>query len=256
MSKYPYYLRSIPTLLSGFTRPARTVGIFLGLTGLLPAEVELRREGWRFTVRSALDMWVLKETCLDGGYMGGREFEPAWTIIDVGAGIGDFTVLAAKSCPEGLVHAYEPHGESYKIFRHNLSVNNLPDVVVYREAGGTAGGRYLSLDSSGEPISTPFVEGENSASVSSSSLEQMLQRLPNARCDLIKIDCEGCEFNLIMKADPPTLDRISYITMELHDEYQGYQARSLVNYLKDMGFEVEQKPNPVHDNLSHLFASH
>jgi hypothetical protein len=125
MSKYRYYLGSILTLLGGFKRPWQIIGIFLGLPGTTPAEVALRRTGWRFSVRSAMDVWIIKETCLDNDYMAGSDFDPAWNVVDIGAGLGDFTVLAAKSCPDGLVHAYEPHSQSFALLVSNLALNQI-----------------------------------------------------------------------------------------------------------------------------------
>ncbi len=254
MSKYLYYLRSIPTLLGGFRRPGRILGIFLGLPGSLPSEVQLRSSGWRFFVRSALDVWVIKETCLDNGYLEWKSFDPDWSVIDVGAGLGDFTVLAAAACPEGQVHAYEPHEQSHQMLRDNLALNNLDGVQCYQEAVGKAGQIRKPQSRASEPISTPFIESDADSSVPWISLGQMIDRLPGHECDLLKIDCEGCEFEMLLNADEDSLMKVRRITMEVHDGYLGNSTDELAAYLSECGFRVSQEKNPVHAYLSHLYA--
>ena len=104
LSRYRYYAASLPRLCLGFRRPLQILRIFLGRQPF-PTEIETR-SGLRFIISSALDAWVIKETTLDYGYLPpwvrpGR----AWTVVDIGGALGDFTVLAARLCPEGAVHA-------------------------------------------------------------------------------------------------------------------------------------------------------
>lgn len=254
MSKYSYYLGSILSLIWGFKRPWQIVGIFLGLTRTLPAEVALRRSGWRFSVRSAMDVWVIKETCIDNNYMAGSKFDPAWTVVDIGAGLGDFTVLAAKSCPDGLVHAYEPHNQSYKLLESNLALNHIDRVICFEEAAGRAGQQLRPANQAKEAVSTLFVERGGNSSVPSVGLDAILERLPNKECDLMKIDCEGCEFELLLNADRDQLSRIRRITIEVHDGYSRHSTTELMAHLEKNGFSVRREPSPVHSYLSILFA--
>jgi FkbM family methyltransferase len=254
MSKYRYYLGSILTLVGGFKKPWQVVGLFLGLTRALPAEVVLRRSGWRFSVRSAMDVWIIKETCIDNDYMSGSDFNPAWTVVDIGAGLGDFTVLAAKACPEGLVHAYEPLSQSYRLLVHNLAINHIDWVICFEEVAGRAGQRLRPADHAKEAVSTSFVERGGASSVPAVDLSEILDRLPDSECDLMKIDCEGCEFELLLNAGRDQLSRIRRITIEAHDGYFGHSTTELISHLEKNGFLVRREPNPVHSYLSILYA--
>ena len=164
MSKYSYYLTSILTVVRAFKRPWQIIGIFLGFPGSLPAEVELRGTGWRFAVRSKLDVWVIKETCIDQDYLRGIEIDPSWSIVDIGAGLGDFTVLAASACPDGLVHAYEPHSQSFDLLKHNLTLNQIDRVACYNEAAGVAAQRLRPEHEGGDAVSTSFVKASGKTS--------------------------------------------------------------------------------------------
>jgi FkbM family methyltransferase len=246
------------TLVRAFKRPWQISGIFLGFPGSLPAEVEVRGTGWRFAVRSKLDVWVIKETCIDQDYLRGIEIDPSWSIVDIGAGLGDFTVLAASACPDGLVHAYEPHSQSFDLLKHNLTLNQIDRVACYNEAAGVAAQRLRPEHEGGDAVSTSFVKasGKTSgkSSVPSVNLNQILARLPGEKCDLMKIDCEGCEFEFLMKADRESLSKIRRLTIEAHDGYFSFAAEDLTAHLVENGFTVSQEPNSVHSYLSLLYA--
>jgi FkbM family methyltransferase len=254
ISRLVYYSRSLPTLFKGFQNPGQILAIFLGIPGAAPAEIGLRTTGWRFRVRQRMDVWIIKETCLDRDYLSAFDLKPGWTIIDIGAGLGDFTILASKSCLHSTVHAYEPLADSFRLLRHNLALNSANNVAPYQIA--VSSGREESLVARGEKTSasTRFQEGEGADAVAANSLTQVLDRLPEGRCDLLKIDCEGCEYDFLLSAGPETLDRIGRITMETHRGLGTGSPEQLVSYLAGNGFNVEVRPNPVHQWLGFLYA--
>lgn len=255
MSKVSYYLRSIVTLLTGLSRPWRTIGIFIGFPGSVPAEIILRRSGWRFKIRSPLDAWIVKETCIDSAYWPVGAFETGWSVVDIGAGIGEFTVMAASSCPDGVIHAYEPQLASYELLEHNLTLNRLERVKTFREAAGKVG-QHLEAAISGEQApSTRFVNGGGSKAIPAVDLQKILDRLPGGDCDLLKVDCEGCEFELLLGADPSALRKVKRMVLEAHEGYFEHTTEELVCHLEKNGFSVKRDPNPVHAYLSLLFAT-
>ena len=115
LQKYPYYLSSIINLLTGFENPALITRYFMRINR--PDElsmVTLRKSGQRFYVRNAMDIWSIKETFIDRFYERfGTSIQYGWVIVDVGAGLGDYTVFAAGHSPSVRVFAYEPFDESF-----------------------------------------------------------------------------------------------------------------------------------------------
>ena len=254
MSKYAYYARSIITLLTRFERPGQILGIFLGRAGALPAEVRLRREGWRFRVREAMDVWVIKETCVDGDYVRETALGADWRVVDIGAGLGDFAVYAAAHCPAGEVHAYEPLADSFDLLEHNLALNSVSNVSAFRQAVGPAGWVRPSGRESVPAVSTAFAAANQEDGVEALTLAQVLDRLPGGRCDFLKIDCEGCEYELLLGSAPETLARVQRISAETHELGEGRTADDLAAFLSANGFCVGRRPNPVHDHLGFLYA--
>lgn len=255
ISTIAYYTKSTVSLLTRFYRPDRILGIFLGIPGAVPAEVALRGSNWRFRVREAMDVWVIKETCLDRDYLWQTPLLPTWHVLDIGAGLGDFTVLAAHLCSEGVVHAYEPLPASFALLEENLALNSISNVQTFQLAvSNTGGSQVITGQTAGRAVSTRFGAGQGSSAVASRSLGDALKALPGGRCDFLKLDCEGCEYNLLMNSAPAVFAKIQRLAIETH-EASGFPGReALKGYLQANGFRVAERPNPVHDYLGFLFA--
>ena len=97
-----YYLSSIPTLLGGIHNALPTL-LSAALTKREDRLVRLA-DGTKFHTRSLMDIWVIKETCLDRDYERiGAPIQDGWSVIDVGAGLGDFSVHVARRFPKARV---------------------------------------------------------------------------------------------------------------------------------------------------------
>lgn len=259
LSAILYYTTSIITLLTRFERPFQILSIFLRRPGSLPAEITLKQSGLRFAVREPMDVWVIKETCVDADYLAADEFQDDWHIVDIGAGLGDFTIFAARLCSRGKVYAYEPLANSYRLLQHNLALNNLSNVETFQQATAAEAGSVTPQTEPTEAVSTRFVSSAAApdayqTAIPAITLADILDRIPDGQCQLMKIDCEGCEFDLLLNSPPELLARIDRLTIETHDGYTGQTADQLAAYLRQYGFTVRLESNPVHDYLGFLFA--
>ncbi|MEW5987537.1 MAG: FkbM family methyltransferase [Chloroflexota bacterium] len=250
-----YYLASLFTLLTGLRQPLKMM-ILLTLRRQRLTEVQLRQAGWRFRVRTALDLWIIKETCLDAGYLWpGVRLAPHWRVVDIGAGLGDFTVLAAAHCSQGVVHAYEPLAESFALLEHNLTLNRITNVLALPLAVASRRGQ-LAVESAGvAAVSTRFVKKDASGdTVTAVGLSEVVEALPDRECDFLKMDCEGGEFDILFNSPPETLARIARISLEYHDGFTSHTGDEIARYLTQRGFHVKQRRSPVHSYLGFLYA--
>jgi len=91
------------------------------------------------------------------------------------------------------------------------------------------------------------------------SLPSLFEREGISRCDFLKIDCEGAEYEILMSLDPSMLDRIGKIACEYHQPaYYGvthpeHTPERLVRFLEENGFTVYRKP--VNPYLGMLYAA-
>src|SRR5437870_6034719 len=140
VSRWKYYLFSIPTILLNVRNWLGVLGIFAGVPTRRPLLVHLRT-GERFWVSTAMDVWILKESCLDRFYeKDGTIVQDGWNVIDIGAGMGDFAISVALRCPKSIVYAFEPFPESFAKLNDHRELNGTTNVHAFREAlAGTAG---------------------------------------------------------------------------------------------------------------------
>jgi FkbM family methyltransferase len=202
-----------------------------------------------------MDVWCLKETLIDDCYERyGYTIQPDWTVIDVGAGIGDFTVLAATKAQRGTVHAFEPYPESFALLKDNLSLNRVPMAMPHQLAVTGQPG-HLQLDTTaGEPLMIQSVAAEDQPeaapeTIASITLEEIAQSYSLLVIDLLKLDCEGAEYDILYHSPPSTLARVQRIVMEYHEQSPPKTHQDLVPFLEAAGFMVETFPSPVHPHL-------
>ncbi len=254
-SRLIYYCASIFTLLVGIRNWPQVVRLFLGCSVPRPFVVTLHK-GLRFQVRTPMDVWIVKETVLEHCYeRQGTPVGDGWTIVDVGAGIGDFAILAASLSADNRLFAFEPFPESFALLLKNLQLNGIANVVPLAQAiSGVSG--TLSLDLSAPEavqIGTAQELAVQTVTVPALSLGDAFAQLSIQNCDLLKLDCEGAEFPILLHAPERVLQQIDRIVMEVHDSAE-YQRQELVDLLTRAGFRVSLAPNPVHRHLGFLYA--
>jgi FkbM family methyltransferase len=265
VNKYIYYLSSIFTLLTGVKNWPLVVRVFLKAAPPSPYPIELRKSGLTLKARGVMDIWSIKETFLDRFYERfGVPIQDGWTIVDVGGGIGDYTLFAASAAPHGRVFAFEPFPGSFALLQENLAANHAANVQAFPEAIWAQAGA-LKIDSTlGEPgqfVSRTVDDdgrsptaGEQSTQVPSISMADAFARLEIPRCDLMKIDCEGAEYPILFNTPDEVLGRVERIVMEYHDSITRYTHGDMQAFLDSKGFAVRAVQNFVHPDLGYLYA--
>ncbi len=262
MKKYSYYLRSVVELLFGFEKPLLISQIFLNQTTPGLKKIRLRGETVTFVVRSAMDVWSVKEAYIDRFYERfGTAIGDDWIIVDIGGGIGEFTIFVASNHPGNKVFVFEPFGESYELLKTNLEINRITNVEAYNLAvWGNQG--YLMIDSTpGEP--SQFVSREldsysqsntHQTIVPAISLMDAFKQMRIDHCDLLKLDCEGAEYPILLNSPDEIWEKIERIILEYHDNVSSYTHKDLEEFLSDHGYMVQVTPNDVHSYLGYLYA--
>ena len=256
-----YYSKSVWEMMWQFKHWPDLFAFMLRRSSSEKKIIQLRSPSVQLVVRSAMDVWSVKETFLDAFYTKyGVPIQDGWTVIDIGAGIGDFSVYAAYGKPKTTIYAYEPFIDSYELLNENLRLNNIKNVNPFQIAIWSADGNLLLDDSSGEPLQitsnkTNLVgESLQKNIVQSKSLIAILDEHALEKVDLIKLDCEGAEYDVLMQAPSAVFDKIKRITMEYHDLDAEHSHQQLIPFLEDQGYHVQRFMNAVHDHIGYLFA--
>lgn len=256
-----YYGSSVFRMAFGLKNFFSLIPYFLNKDKNNEVIVALRKDPMRLVARGAMDIWSIKETFLDAFYTRyGVPIRDRWTIMDIGAGIGDFSIYAAHGNPHGAIFAFEPFPESYHLLERNIALNGVENILPFQSAvWGQAG--FLHLDNSnGEPLqvvskASPTSKIEKDViKVSALPLSQVFETHAIRKLDLLKLDCEGAEYEILMGAPPEVFDKIERIIMEYHDIDEKYHHNKLASFLRGLGYKVSCYDNFVHDDIGYLFA--
>ncbi len=202
-----------------------------------------------------MDIWVIKETCLDRDYeVHGVPLQNGWTLIDIGGGLGDFSISSKYRFKNSRVLAFEPFPESYALFQENMILNQLDDIEVFPHAISGEAGELQLATSTGVAVKHSPSEIVGDITVKSVTLAQVFAEHQIEQCDFLKMDCEGGEYAILLNATDDVLRRIRHIAMEYHDELTEYTHETLVTLLEDKQFRVVVTPNPAHTEIGFMYA--
>jgi len=258
MTKLFYYVRTMFALISELKHTLATLSK-LGLVHIFKIKTETTitfRNKAKFTLRNLMDLWVLTETYIKKDYQTyGIKIETDWTIIDIGAGIGDFSVLAAQKSLTNQVYAIEPFLESYNLMKKNINQNKIKNISISNLA--ISNSKYLTLNiNRSNPLNNKTCQTDkNGRRLQSISLQKFMKINKINQCNLLKCDCEGAEFDIFKNLTSRTFKKIDNIVLEYHHFNPDHKLSRLVGLFRRNGYKVKTYPNPIHRNIGFLFAS-
>lgn len=187
------------------------------------------------------DSGIAREIWRDATYFGGDwEIKPGDNVVDIGAHIGSFAILAGKLGAN--VWAYEPTKDNFKYLEENIKENDLEGKVHGYNLAITSDGREVSMHT--EFDDNNWNTGTASVVVDTSNLNEKAQSetldaifLGKGTIDFLKIDCEGAEYEILYGASVGALQQVKLISMEFHHSLQ--EGKLLSNFLEKRGFEVK-----------------
>jgi FkbM family methyltransferase len=160
------------------------------------------------------------------------------TILDVGAHIGTFSLLAATKVPHGRVLAIEASMETYNFLRVNIALNNLQNVTpVHLALADGPGFTVLHHDQGnwGHSIMKQF--SSHGEQVPKNSLSGFCAEHNITKIGLIKFNCEGAEFPILLNTPVEFLRNVRAMLVLYHcDLVSGYSREDLLEHLRSAGF--------------------
>lgn len=184
------------------------------------------------------------------------EINPSDTVIDVGGNNGYFTVFAGSKARSGNVFVFEPTPSLAQAIRTNVALNNLKNVQVEEAAMAESDGHadfFVSKVHNGMHSLIHRHDTDDKISVKKISLATFCKERGIKVVDHLKMDCEGAEYEILLKAPKELLRSIKRISLEYHDDLTGYTHRDLVNHLNANNFTAVEKNGYVYAlNKEHL----
>ncbi len=177
-----------------------------------------------------------------------------------------FSIFAAKKEPDVLVYCYEPFKSNFNMLNDNIKINDLEKNVFAFQEGvcDKKGKRTLLISKEGFAWHTMFGNvsktshssfgkedtGVKKIVIKCTTLKDIIDKNRIKRCDFLKMNCEGAEYEILFGTPPGYLKKINSITIEYHPNED---IKKLKVFLEKQGFNVKIE-RPMLANYFLLYA--
>ena len=169
------------------------------------------------------------------------------TIIDIGACTGDTSIYFALKGAKKII-AVEPFPNNFKILKKNITENKFDELII--PILGACG--YLKKEISINPnlhdgMRSILHEFSDGIKISTITLQDIIKDFDVSNA-ILKLDCEGCEYETILNSSSEILQTFTDIQIEYHNGYKNLEKKLL-----SVGFQVS---HAVIDNMNrgHIHA--
>jgi len=176
------------------------------------------------------------------------------TIIDIGAHIGLFSLLVSQFCKTGKIFSFEPMGDNFDLLISNLKLNHIENIHPFNFAVSKNTSNvnlFLNSDQSAHSI---FSSDSESVTIQSISLQRILDENKISSCKLLKLDCEGAEYEIIDSLPIEYFNKIENIVIEYHlADSKPELGKNLITKIQDAGFKIKTREH--HNDMGFLIAT-
>ncbi len=150
-------------------------------------------------------------------------------VLDIGANVGDTAIVLALS---GAKHIYalDPYSYLYDQAKTNIKLNKLQERITL--VNGGCGPQETTLKMNTSYPGTIMKEAAHGTFIHVSTLANLVKKY-SIKDGILKMDCEGCEYGIIIGASDDVLRKFSQMMLEYHHGYIDLRKR-----LENAGFCV------------------
>ncbi|RNL63774.1 FkbM family methyltransferase [Nocardioides marmoriginsengisoli] len=188
---------------------------------------------------------VFAEDCYDLRWFLGDLIDRPIHVLDVGAHVGTFATQLAATHPSATIDCFEPAPDTYQYLKSNVEVNgNGERIHTYQKAlTGEHGFAILDLQGAGSGHNHLAFEDHLDGSGVRVETVPFDDVVANARgpVELIKMDCEGGEYELVYKSSKESWANVQRLVLEYHtmpdeswEELRAWFASVGLHVLRDL----------------------
>ena len=186
---------------------------------------------FKYNSRDVSELWCIDEIVRDNDYMLDKFVNNINKhFIDIGANCGVATIILAKQNPNSKIYAFEPDPNVFKVLEENVNANKLSNVILFNYAVSNPENKNIDLcfHPSYSGGNTTYADKSNICSffnnnyikiitVQCISLDEVLVNYSINNVELLKIDCEGAEYDIIYTSNSIKENKIKNIVGEFHN---------------------------------------
>jgi FkbM family methyltransferase len=205
------------------------VGVIAGV--VLPSRIPPRR-GWprlmerrmQFRTRAGPTLetevgnaWPIVEIFRDGHYDIPIDWSDVDRVLDVGGHVGAFATWLAVRAPNARVDVFEPEPRNFADLVANIARNQLGDRLIAVNAAVGARDERRVLTAPIRRDMSSFAPGAGrKIEVECVSLDRHIREGVAAPVDVVKLDCEGAEWEILPSLTDESLRLVRHFLIEFH----------------------------------------
>ena len=172
------------------------------------------------------------------------------TVLDIGANMADSSIYFALRGAKKVI-ALEPLPANYDMAIKNIELNNLKEIIKIILGACSSKSGFFKVDEKKIGGSQKLDSNRGEKEIPLVSLTELFGQ--NSLDDpVVKIDCEGCEYDVILNTSDEILKKFHSILIEYHYGYQ-----NIVEKLENCGFKVKTSRPMYYSNyyLGYILAT-
>lgn len=189
-----------------------------------------------------MTLYIYKEIFIDGCYDYPTLHAEA-TIVDIGANTGLFSIRMKQLYPQSTLYCFEPFPTNFQQLQKNITMSGFQGVNIFQQGvGGHTRKEKLFIHKTnvgGHSIFQAETGGTSFVHIEIVSLKEVFKTQGVTKCSLLKLDCEGAEYEIIKSIDGELASSIDRI---LFEPTRGiYDVGELEEHLAKLGYKVVDK---------------
>ncbi len=182
-----------------------------------------------------------------------KRLPPHPMVIDIGANAGFFDILLLSKIRSARIFAYEPLPSNTAYIERVMEKNPLMKQQVSLHQKAVTGTETAELvlymeDTDDNQVVASVFDGFNKENLKKTvlpaiSLTRIIMENNLDKIDLLKMDCEGSEYDIIRNTSPEILKRATFMAIEVHDvDDKEHNFATLKKYLEGLHYSVSYAP--------------
>ena len=152
-------------------------------------------------------------------------------VVDVGSNIGDSSMFFANYGAKKVI-GLEPFPKNFEFGEKNVIKNNLDEKIDLIQTGLSSKSTEIKINPELSGLSYKMEESDSGTKIKQITLEELCMKY-NIKNGILKMNCEGCEYDVILNSPDEILRNFSQILIRYHDK-----AERLIEKLSTIKYQI------------------